>query len=104
MYAERDLPDNLDDCHKRIVTLEDAVQREVETQWNLLEQMRDRYNEEWVAQNRHKTMVTRLLAQIPREWIRKFIYLDDPHFTTIRRDTLEELVSTASQGNWEGEY
>jgi len=98
MYAERDLPDNLDDCHKRIVTLEDAVQREVEGRWNLQDTLHDKYEEEWTAKSRNKAMVRRLLMQMPREWIRKFIYFDDPHYTTIRRDSLATL------NNWEGEY
>jgi len=97
MYYDRDLPDNLDDCHKRIVTLEDAVQREVETVWNVRDRLHDKYEEEFTSKSRHKAMVRRLLMQIPREWIRKFIYFDDPHYTTIRRDTLKD-------NSGEGEY
>jgi len=97
MYYDRDLPDNLDDCHKRIVTLEDAVQREVETVWNVRDRLHDKYEEEFTAKSRSKAMVRRLLMQLPREWIRKFIYFDDPHYTTIRRDVLRD-------NSGEGEY
>jgi len=97
MEIQRDLPDTLDECHERIVQLEDSVTREVEKGWNLQDLLHDKYEEEWTAKSRHKAMVRRLLMQMPREWIRKFIYFDDPHYTTIRRDSLRD-------NSWEGEY
>lgn len=95
----RELPEDLEACHVRIVQLEDAVQREVERQWNLLDRMRQKNEEEYVAENRHKAMVKRLLGQMPREWVRKFIYDTDKDFTTIRRQLLHEDLD-----GYEGEY
>jgi len=103
MEITRDLPDNLDDCHKRIVQLEDAVTREVETVWSVRDQLHGKYDEEWVAKGRHRAMVMRLLKQMSREWVREFIYMDDPHYTTIRRDTLNELYRD-DYDTWGGEY
>ena len=100
----RELPDNLDDCHVRIVQLEDAVTREVETQWNLLQGMREKYEEEWVAERRSKAMVARLLKQIPREWIRKFIYENDPKFTTVMRSYLKQINGDDNWDDYNGEY
>jgi len=74
MELERDLPDTLDECHERIVRLEDAVQREVETVWSVRDQLHDKYEEEFTSKARHRAMVNRLLKQIPREWVRQFIY------------------------------
>ncbi len=99
----RELPDNLDDCHVRIVQLEDAVTREVSTQWNLLQGMREMNELEWVAEKRSMAMVHRLLKQIPREWIRKFIYLDDPHYTTVTRAYLKQICDD-NWDDWNGEY
>ena len=96
MYIERELPDNLDDCHKRIVTLEDAVQREVEGRWNLQNTLREKYEEKHVEKNRHKAMVNRLLLQMPREWIRKFIYDNDLFYTVIKRSNMHR--------EYDGEY
>lgn len=103
MEFQRELPDTLTECHERIVRLEDAVTREVETQWNLLQGMREKNEEEWVAEKRSMAMVARILAQIPREWIRKFIYLDDPHFTTVRRSYLKQ-INDDNWDDWNGEY
>ena len=100
---ERDLPDTLDECHERIVRLEDAIQREVETVWSVRDQLHGKYDEEWVAKGRHHAMVNRLLKQMPREWVRQFIYMDDPHYTTIRRETLND-ISEERWERWEGEY
>ncbi len=99
----RDLPDTLDEAHERIVRLEDAVQREVETVWSIRDKLHDKYDEEFVAKGRHRAMVNRLLKEIPREWIRKFIYFNDPHYTTVRRDTLNDLYRD-DYDSWDGEY
>jgi len=67
------------------------------------DQLHDKYEEEFTSKARHRAMVNRLLKQIPREWVRQFIYYDDPHYTTIRRDTLNELYRD-DDDTWGGEY
>lgn len=85
----RDLPERLDECHVRIAQLEDAVTREVEKNWNLMDRTHEMNEKKWVDINRHKAMVGRMLTQIPLEWIRRFIYIQDSRYTTVLRSTLE---------------